>query len=295
MQKEDYQWVIVALGLLVIIALIIKPVATNEPPDFSLPNISMPNLSDLPPLPALPFAKSPVTTTLETKVPTPPVTAVPTMAAPTPEPTVSTPVPEQTVLVWNGTKQTVGFVDPSTYNVNLSTYIPRHNEFIPEFTNQSNQTQYRSMNYTSILKTPITGQWSGTTQVVDIPFPSWELWYTIEPTASDLSKQGEGSGSFVIQPIEGEGASASGVQGSYSTVKPTFTVDIMEAGNSSRIVRTVTPMGSIDPSLWIKNDPRPWKEKIFEGQKSYYFIIKAGFIKSYSLDIRVPNNYLGKI
>jgi hypothetical protein len=69
----------------------------------------------------------------------------------------------------------------------------------------------------------------------------------------------------------------------------------MEAGNSSRLVRTVTPMGSIDPALWKDNDPRPWKEKFLEGQKSYYFIIKAGGITSYSLDIRVPNNYLGKI
>lgn len=291
MQKEDYQWVIVALGILVVIALIIKPVMTHEPPNFSIPEFPA-----LPRMPVLPSAPQTVTTPVSTMVTTPPVTA-----APTPPPTASaaptsTPAPGQTLLVWNGSTQTVGFVDPSTYNVNLTTYTPRHNEFIPEFANQSFQPLERSRNYTSLLKTPITGQFSGTTQVVAIPFPYWELWYTIEPTLSDLSKLGDASGgSYVIQPTRGKGASASGAQGSYSTVKPTFTVDVMDAGNSSRLVRTVTPIESIDTALWKDNDPRPWKEKFFEGEKSYYFIIKATGIKSYSLDIKVPNNYLGKI
>jgi len=290
MQKEDYQWVILALGILVVIALIIEPVATHEPPNFSIPV-----LPALPQMPALPSAPQTVTTVPATIVTTPPVTAAPTPQTTVSAPPTSTPVPAQTVLVLNGSTQTVGFVDPSTYNVNLTTYTPRHNELIPEFANQSYNPQERSRNYTSLLKPPITGHWSGTTQVINIPFPYWELWYTIEPTASDLSKQGDVSGSYVIQPTQGQGASASGGQGSYSTVKPTFTVDIMEAGNSSRLVRSVTPWGSIDPALWKDNDPRPWKEKFFEGQKSYYFIIKAGSITSYSLDIKVPNNYLGKI
>jgi hypothetical protein len=289
MQKEDYQWVIFALGVLVVYALIIEPVATHQPPNFSLPD-----LPDLPQMPVLPSASQTVTAPPATTATPQPVTAVPTPVATVSAPPVSTPVPAQTVLVWNGSTQTVGFVDPGTYNVNLTTYTPRHNEFIPEFANQSYQPKEQSRNYTSLLKTPITGQYSGTTQVIDIPFPYWEFWYTIEPTASDLGKQGEVSGSYVIQPTQGQGASAAGVQGSYSTVKPTFTVDIMEA-NTSRLVRSVTPWGSIDPALWKDNDPRPWKEKFFEGQKSYYFIIKAGGITSYSLDIRVPNNYLGKI
>ena len=290
MQKEDYQWVIVALGILIVIALIIKPVATHEPPNFSLPEFPA-----LPALPALPSAPQTVATPPVTMITPQSVTAAPTPPATAPAPPTSTTAPGQTGLVWNGSTQTVGFVDPSTYNVNLTTYTPRHNEFIPEFANKSYQPQERSRNYTSLLKTPITGHWSGTTQVVDIPFPYWELWYTIEPTASDLGKQGEVSGRYVVQPTQGQGASASGAQGSYSTVKPTFTVDIMEAGTNSRLVRSVTPWGSIDPALWKTNDPRPWKEKFLEGQRSYYFIIKAGSIKSYSLDIKVPNNYLGKI
>ena len=284
MQKEDYQWVIVALGVLVVFALIIEPVATNEPPNFSLPD-----LPAMPAMPVLPSAPHTVTTPPATMATPQPVTAVPTPVATVSSPPASTPVPAQTALVWNGSTQTVGFVDPSTYNVSLTTYTPR------QFANQSAQPKEQSRNYTSLLKAPITGQFSGTTQVVGIPVPYWELWYTIEPTLSDMSKLGDASGgSYVIQPTQGQGVSASGAQGSYSTVKPTFTVDIMEA-NTSRLVRSVTPWGSIDPSLWKDNDPRPWKEKFFEGQKSYYFIIKAGSIKSYSLDIKVPNNYLGKI
>ena len=41
-------------------------------------------------------------------------------------------------------------------------------------------------------------------------------------------------------------------------------------------------------------DPRPWTEKFYEGQRSYYFIIKAESIQSYSLDIKVPTQYIGK-
>ncbi|WAC04095.1 MAG: hypothetical protein OS112_06385 [Methanoregula sp.] len=273
MQKEDYQWVIFALGLLVVIALIIKPVATHEPPNFSIPE-----LPALPKMPPLPSAPSPILTTSVITPVTSPVTGMPTTAEPTPVPTVSTPVPAQTLLVWNGTGQTVGFVDPATYNVNLSTFIPRDiNQTLDK------QTPYRSTNYTSILKTPITGQYSGTTQVIDIPFPYWEIWYSVDPTASDLSEQSDVS------------VSASGAQGSYSTTKPSFTIDVVDANNPSRFVKTITPSGSLDPALWKTNDPRPWKEKIFEGSRSYYFIITARYLASYKIDIMVPNNYLGKI
>jgi hypothetical protein len=47
--------------------------------------------------------------------------------------------------------------------------------------------------------------------------------------------------------------------------------------------------------LWKKYDPRPWKEKIFEDRNSYYLVITARHLASYSIDIKIPNSYLGKI
>jgi hypothetical protein len=79
----------------------------------------------------------------------------------------------------------------------------------------------------------------------------------------------------------------------------------MDAGDPNRIVRTVTPPGGLtDYTLWqttttnngitISNDPRPWKEYFYEGQRGYYFIIQANSLNSYEIDIRVPTRYIGK-
>jgi hypothetical protein len=74
----------------------------------------------------------------------------------------------------------------------------------------------------------------------------------------------------------------------------------MDTEDPDRIVRIITPPGSLDPELWKvdtktgRGDPRPWKEKFYEGQKNYYFIIKASLLKSYKIEIRVPSSYIGK-
>ena len=290
MIKEDVQWLVLALGILVVVALVIAPVATGQPPNLGISlNFTLPSL---PPLETVTVVTTERVTTVPTTIPATPATPVPTTIPATTE----TPAPATTVLVWNGSGQTVGFVDPGTYNVSFTTFVPRHSEYIPEFSNQSgNQTPYRTVNYTSLLTNPITGQWSGTTQVIDIPFPYWEIWYTLEPASSDLSKQAEGTGSYVIQPTQGQGVSMSGVSGSYSTAVPFFSIDVVDADNPSRFVTTITPPGSLDPVLLKKYDPRPWKEKIYEGRNSYYLVITARHLASYSIDIKIPNSYLGKI
>ena len=96
----------------------------------------------------------------------------------------------------------------------------------------------------------------------------------------------------------------------------------MDAGDPNRIVRSISPPGGLDPDLWagiikastnpmvtptkskyaevsptpttIYTDPRPWTEKFYEGQRSYYFIITSKYIDSYELDIRVPTRYIGE-
>ncbi len=263
MEKEDYHWVILALGILLLVGLFIKPALTHEAPNFQLPQLpALPSLHLPTPYPTM--TAKPVT-----MVPTQPVTTIPTTVPGTPAiPATTTEPAPQTVTVRNGSKQTVEFVDPGTYNVSLTSFVPRNLS--------QTQSPYRTTDYTSLLTSPISGQYSGTTQVVDIPFPYWELWYTVETTASDLRGQGE--------PLS-----------SYSTVMPSFSIDVVDTDNPSSIVRTIIPLGSLDPSLWQTNDPRPWKEKFLEGNKRYYFIIKANMLSSYSIDIKVPTSYLKKI
>jgi len=263
MEKEDYQWLILALAILLVVGLIIKPALTHEEPNFQIPQFPA-----LPPLrmptPLAIVTTQPVTigttqpvTTIQTT--TPAITAVPT--------TTTEPVPTAS-LVWNGSKQTVEFVDPGTYNVNLTSFVPRNLSLT--------QSPYRITDYTSLLASPITGQYSGTTQVINIPFPYWELWYTVETASPDLRGQSE-------------------ALSSYSSVLPMFSIDVVDPENPSSLVRTITPPGSLDPLLWKTDDPRPWKEKFLEGNNQYYFIIRANTLSSYSIDIVVPTSYLEKI
>jgi hypothetical protein len=263
MEKEDYQWLVLALGILLVVGIIIKPALTHEEPNFQIPQFpALPPLRMPTPLaivttqPVTIGTTQPVTTIQKT---TPAITAVPT--------TTTEPVPTAS-LVWNGSKQTVEFVDPGTYNVSLTSFVPRNLTLT--------QSPYRFTNYTSLLASPITGQYSGTTQVINIPFQYWELWYTVETASPDLRDQSE-------------------ALSSYSTVMPSFSIDVVDADNPSSIVRTITPPGNLDPFLWKTDDPRPWKEKFLEGNNQYYFIIKANMLSSYSIDIMVPNSYLGKI
>ena len=156
----------------------------------------------------------------------------------------------------------------------------------------------------------INGQHSGTTQVIRIPFPYWECVYTVDrlPKQNPLPLK---------HPDEGFRVAYSGVQGSYSGATPDFTITVMDAEDPNRIVRTITPPGGIDINLWkgVKGsinpastakagrittsadtpvtDPRPWTEKFYEGQRSYYFIINAQMLNSYSIDIRIPTRYIG--
>jgi hypothetical protein len=277
MQKEDIQWMVLALGILVIISLVVAPITTGKPANLGISlNFSLPPLSPIQPL----------------TIVTPPTTMATPATTPTPERTTITVTPTP-VPTWNGSSvQTIQFVDPSTYGINLTESL-LNSPKIP-FDNAS----FRNTNLTTYAT--FSGQYSGTTQIISIPFPYWELWYTVEPFTAGLSKQSESGGLYIVRPTQGQGVSMSGYQGSYSTTLPKFNITVMDTEDPDRIVRIITPPGSLDPELWKvdtktgRGDPRPWKEKFYEGQKNYYFIIKASLLKSYKIEIRVPSSYIGK-
>jgi hypothetical protein len=73
-----------------------------------------------------------------------------------------------------------------------------------------------------------------------------------------------------------------------------FNLQVMDADDPNRIVRTITPPGGLDFTVWKESDPRPWKEKFYEGQRNYYFVINTQALSSYTIEIRVPEEYIGK-
>ena len=281
MDKKDIMYIVGGLAIILIIALVIKPVMTGQPINTGIP-VATTTPPTIIPIAANASVIIPVITTIT------PITTEPT----------PTPVP-----IWDASVKGITFVDPSTYGVSF-------NQSLPQGTRIDNLPLNTSM--TSYAK--IVGKYSGTTQTIYIPFPYWQLVYTIAPTPALKP---------VIAPVvtvKGEGISLSGASGSYSTATPQFSIQVMDANDPNRIVRTITPPGGINLDLWlgakktVSNpqtltsgnqkqtvssdavyvDPRPWTEKFFEGQRGYYFIIRTQNIDSYSLDIKVPTQYIGK-
>ena len=121
--------------------------------------------------------------------------------------------------------------------------------------------------------TTVTGQSGRTSDTFSVPGGYWELWYTADPII--LGGQ--------------DSVSASG---SNSAVFPYLSIQVIDKTNSNRVVETVEPPGGLDKTLWAKSgiDPRPWKQKFYEGNKEYYFVITANHIKSYTIQARIPKS-----
>jgi hypothetical protein len=284
MDKQDILYLVIALALVLVIAFFIKPAVTGH-----TINTGISATTTIPE----------TTTYSKNESPTTPVVKTIITHSPTPSPTPS-PVP-----TWNpNVTQTIGFVNPSSYGISFNQSIPQGTR-IDNIPYDSNMTTFATI--------ASSNGSSGTTGIMYIPFPYWELWYTVSPNGElqpSIQK---------VEPTHGVGISYSGVSGSYSTANPQFTIQVMDGNDPNRIVRTISPPGGIDLDLWtgvqhtakensnlktnqIKiidtpvpaTDPRPWVEKFFEGQRNYFFIISAHSLQSYSIQIRVPSRYIGQ-
>jgi len=279
MDKKDITYIVAAFCIILVIAFVIKPLATGQPV-----NTGIPVAATTEPI----ITETPLVVYANT-------TSIAVTSSPTPKPTT-----------WNQKAQTIGFVNPDTYHLSTNSSLPqgtRINATPPDI----NRTVYAT----------ISGKYGGTTQIINIPFPYWELSYTIDPMIGPMS--GPAIVSQQITPTLGNEVSRSGIQGSYGAVTPVFSIQVMDATDPNRIVRSITPPGGIDPNLWegIKpttpavttrpkyaetaatptpsnTDPRPWTENFYEGQRSYYFIINSQYLNSYTIKILVPTKYIGK-
>jgi hypothetical protein len=294
MDKKDLMYLAAALALVLVIALVIKPIVTGQPINTGIPT----------PTPVVDVTQSPLQNSSS------PVRVVVTLTA-----NITT-IPTTPVPTWNpAASETVGFVNPANYGVSLNDSLPGGTRF--------NTT---SLNTNMTTFSTITASSSGTTGIFYMPFPYWELVYTVKPTPtltpstsgsssnesttkSSSSSNSSGSGST--------GVSHSGISGSFSTAAPQFTLQVMDGDDPNRIVRTITPPGGINLDLWTgaerevhensafrsnqltyttisATDPRPWTEKFYEGQRRYFFIITAQSLDSYTISIKVPTRYIGK-
>jgi len=127
-----------------------------------------------------------------------------------------------------------------------------------------------SSNFTTIVT--VSGQSGKTSDTFSVPAGYWELWYTADP----LTLGGQDS------------VSASG---SNSALFPVLKIQVIDT-DSGRIIETVEPPGGLDKTLWVKSgrDPRPWKQKIYVGNKEFHLVITAEHLKSYGIEARIPES-----
>lgn len=147
--------------------------------------------------------------------------------------------------------------------------------------------------------TTISGKFSQISSPITIPSKYWEIWYTVE-LPEDLQNP----------MLEEQSEDDPEVQ-SLSAVNPYFEFTVTNT-ETNQVIRRVTPSGGLDPKVWkgtfgrgedstttilsekgdeieVNWDPRPWKEKFFEGYNTYQIDIQSRFITSYSLEIKLPD------
>lgn len=157
----------------------------------------------------------------------------------------------------------------------------------------------------------INGQYSQLSSPVFIPSKYWELWYTV-----DLPEN-------LQNPILEEVDEDENIVQSLSALNPYFKIIVKNLDTNE--VKTIIPEGGLDPKVWkgtfgrgddeipyketysggkaeldeikteegdeiqINWDPRPWKEKFFEGYHSYSVEVISQNIKSYQIEIKLPD------
>jgi hypothetical protein len=168
MERKDILVVVISIAAFAVLALVVKPLLAGQ--FLGLPVGGQNPEGTI--APAYTLAQTPIV----------PITPLPgkiipaTPAMPTPTPTVA----------WDGSVKTVGFVNQPGNQV-----LPSPSPTIPP-------NPPPDLNLTTFAV--ISGQWSGTTDTLYIPFPSWVLEYTAEPTTTS----GDVFPRLVIQVFDAE-------------------------------------------------------------------------------------------
>ena len=225
MERKDILVVVISIAAFAVMALVVKPLLVGQslglPVGGQNPEGTTAPSYTLVQTPAVPI------TPLPGKIPP----ATPAM--PTPTPTVA----------WNGSVTNVGFIGQPAGQV-----TPTPNPTIPP-------SSPPDVNLTTFAV--ISGQQSGTSDTLNIPFPWWVMEYTAEPTTTS------------------------------GDVFPTLDIQVFDAQNPNRENLPVIKQ------VIIGEPPTdPWSVKLYEGNRAYYFKVDTRFIKSYTISIMVPSQYI---
>jgi hypothetical protein len=223
MERKDILVVVISIAAFAVLALLVKPLLTGQ-------TLGLPIGGQNPEGTIAPASTLPQTYVVSTTVP--PGKRIPT--------TPTTPAPTPTAA-WDGSVKTVGFIDQSGSQALLP----------PSPTIPPDSAPNRSLTTFAV----ITGQWSGTSDKLFIPFPSWVMEYTAEPTTES------------------------------GDVFPRLIIQVFDTQNPNNL-----PV--IDQEIIGKAPEDPWVVKLYEGNREYYFKVDTRFIKSYTITVKVPTQYV---
>ncbi|HWQ66593.1 MAG TPA: hypothetical protein VN372_06960 [Methanospirillum sp.] len=210
---------------------------------------------------------------------------------------------------WNGSPVTIGLQDTGSAGAMYPRNYPASTNPIYSFSQASADLKNFS---------EISGQYSAKTNSFYIPSGYWEIWYTVD-LKEDLQDAIITKKAATTKNTDGTKVVPEQTN-SISIVNPQFEITVKNADSGS-VVRTIIPPGGLNPSIWkgdfakpgsLRNttsstssstststtdtkknwDPRPWKEKFFEGYRTYFLDITAQNLISYKVDIKVagPNS-----
>ncbi len=294
MQKQDLIVFITAILIVLVLAFVVKPMMDGE--------------SVLP-------AQQTATTKLPSKIP------VPEGAKDNPyTPSLVMEVTATSTPAWDGTAHNVQFVDPSTYNIQWEDHVKDFGFSIPAYTRPEEKEM--------VLYATINGQWDATTQIINIPFPLWEIDARIEAMGDvGFDTEGGDDDSGEVEGLVASGGESLGVESSkMHYIVPWVNVQVMNADNPEGpvyILNTLTegPLpieqdkseGSSSEDFFTESEEKEssdnddtvenaisrenlneykWVHKFYEGAGNYYFIINPNMLKSYTIDIYVPKNLI---
>ncbi|MBP5475214.1 MAG: hypothetical protein J6X83_03015 [Methanomicrobium sp.] len=148
MQKQDLVFFIAAIAIVILLAVVVKPIMNGETVAILPQSSETRDVSNIP---------------IPSGAPSAPYTPIiASSQAGSAEPSSS---------AWDGVAKSVQFVDPSTYNIQFAS--SKDFGF-----RMPGDEQYQKEEF--VTYATIDGQWDATTQIIRIPFPYWDMKVSIE-------------------------------------------------------------------------------------------------------------------
>ncbi len=148
MQKQDLVFFIAAIAIVILLAVVVKPIMNGEPVAILPQSSETRDVSNIPIPSGAPSAPY-----------TPIIASSQAGSA------------ESSSSSWDGVAKSVQFVDPSTYNIQFAS--SKDFGF-----RMPGDEQYQKEEF--VTYATIDGQWDATTQIIRIPFPYWDMKVSIE-------------------------------------------------------------------------------------------------------------------